>query len=518
MNATTRYWTGVQMHTLQASSDPDEPLRDVTLPEGWDDDAAAALVQLSSGTGRDSADPVSFADLSTAWISRLVHSVADPESNGRSLAWMLLLRQAAPVASVWTGEYDRRPGFIVNLGAFVVPGEGFAGETFVAALRLICTLLRRHAGSSAEERNGELDLLLAPLPQKAPAEPELPVTGPIVAGDILLTNLDVCLAGLGFDYDSETGRDAACALVSLATLVAREGTGCDTLPLPPVRNVIPGLAPVAREAWSRAATETDKPEARIETGFSVPGPVDALLGSEACGLAPVYSPLRPDGRLAASTLARLAARQITLEAAFAAQLAGDRVLNLPGPDAHPAMYRALTGFADRLPARPDAGAPLPAALMPRGVARTLPARHGGIMQKASIGGHRLFLRTGEYEDGTPGEIAITPGRESPMVKGLMECFSEAVSIGLQYGAPLEDYVRRFAYSCFGPSGTVEGDPVAGYATSLLDYAFRALSDIYLGQRLPDAPRENVPADADPLLPMELPRGTPSHRRGLRLVS
>ncbi|NVN12973.1 TSCPD domain-containing protein, partial [Nguyenibacter vanlangensis] len=158
----------------------------------------------------------------------------------------------------------------------------------------------------------------------------------------------------------------------------------------------------------------------------------------------------------------------------------------------------------------------------RGVRRHLPARHGGFTQKASVGGHRLFLRTGEYEDGTLGEIALTPARESAVARGLMDALGQAVSIGLQYGAPLDDYVAAFAYTRFGPAGTVEGDPVAAYATSLLDYAFRALSDAYLGNRLPDAPHQDPVADApSPMLPLDLPATpgeTPPRRAGrLRLV-
>ncbi|MFT8892516.1 MAG: vitamin B12-dependent ribonucleotide reductase, partial [Acetobacter papayae] len=157
----------------------------------------------------------------------------------------------------------------------------------------------------------------------------------------------------------------------------------------------------------------------------------------------------------------------------------------------------------------------------RGARRALSARHGGFTQKTSIGGHRLFMRTGEYEDGTLGELSLSPTRESSMVRGLMESFGEAVSIGLQYGAPLDAFVDNFAYSCFGPAGTVEGDPVASYATSMLDYVFRALSDTYLGKRLPDGPHQDTQTEPDPLLPLDLPGedDTPSgqRKRGLRLV-
>ncbi|NLI26606.1 MAG: vitamin B12-dependent ribonucleotide reductase [Acetobacter sp.] len=521
MNATP-YWNGVRMRTTSAAADPDQSARRVTLPADWDDDAAAALVQLA----QNDSDAVSFAGLASSWIDRMTGAGprGDEAANGeaRSLAWLLLLRQAAPTAPVWNGEHDRRPGFIVNLSAFTVPGEGFAAETFVAALRLVCNLMRRQAQDHGQQRNGELPFFLSPPPTSSSNadQDDGDIAPRAIAGEILLTNLDACLANLGFDYDSENGRDAACALASLTTFVAHENCGNDSLPLPPARSVIPGLAAVARDAWSRASENDHHLNALIETGFSLSGPVDALLGVESCGLAPVFSPLHPDGRLAASTCARLAARNLSPEAAFAAQLAGETVLTMPGPKAHLTMYKALTGFVDRMPIRPDPAPPVTPRILPRGVARRLPDRHGGIMQKASVGGHRVFLRTGEFEDGTPGEIAITPGRESPMVRGLMDCFSEAVSIGLQYGAPLEEYVQRFAYSCFGPAGTVEGDPVAAYATSLLDYAFRALSDIYLDKRLPDAPHSEDGPDSSPLLPMELPEkspASPSHRTGLRLV-
>lgn len=537
MNA-ERYWNGVRMRTVMASPDPDAPQRQVTLPADWDDDAAAALTAILPGSG-----DLSIARASARWIEALTgpagrHRTAGEDSSpvsGRSLAWLLMLRQAAPTLSLWSGELDRRPGFVVNLGAFVLPGEGFAGETYVAALRLLSAVLRQAAKEKADCRNGELPLdddmpsLFAFAEASAPPPPppgtgDLPLGEPVpVAGEILLTGLDSYLAALGFDYDSEDGRDAACSIVALATLVVREGTGSDHLPLMPHRNVVPGLAPVIRDAWSRAAIETDTPEPRIETGFSTPGPVDALLGCEACGLAPAFSPLRPDGRLSFSTQARLAARGLTPEAALASCLAGEIPLALPGQDAHLRMHRALTGFVDRAPPRPDPGSAPLLRIPPRGVARPLPERHTGIMQKTTVGGHRLFLRTAEFEDGTPGEISLTPVRENSMVRGLMESFSEAVSVGLQYGVPLEEFVERFAYSCFGPAGTVEGDPVAAYATSMLDYAFRALSDLYLGQRLPDAPPDDAEADPTPLLPLDTrpePHQPSGRRRprGLRLVS
>ena len=520
------------MRTVEAAADPDDAPRSVTLPADWDDTAAEALARLTPGHG-----PASLPDEAAHWIDDLcLGETSGPAIRpvARALSCLLLMRQAAPTQDLWHGHHDRKPGFVVNLAGFVDADNSFMARDFVAALRLLARTLRVIARQKRPMSTGELPLpdparrgaahLRAVLPPATQGQGHEP---PDVAGCIVLTNLDACLAGLGFDYDSESGRDAACSIVALATLVAHAGEGADAMPLPPVRSILPGVSQIARSVWQEAAVETDQPAARVETGFSTPGPIDALLGVEACGLAPVFSPLRADGRLATSTLARLACRGLSLEAAFAATLAGENVLPLPGAASHQAMHRALSGFVARAPPRPDTTRDVLAtrAGLERGVRRPLPARHGGFTQKTSIGGHRLFLRTGEYADGALGEISLTPTRESPMVRGLMDTLGQAVSIGLQYGAPLESYVETFAYTRFGPAGTVEGDPVASYATSMLDYAFRALSDAYLGRRLPDAPHEEMMAEGPaPMLPLDLPGpgnddgdDTPPRRRGLRLV-
>ncbi|GBQ64005.1 vitamin B12-dependent ribonucleotide reductase [Ameyamaea chiangmaiensis NBRC 103196] len=510
------------MRTTQVSVTPDDDsLVRVTLPADWDDGAAQALLELSAESDRAGRGGVRMSIEAARWIDPLeTHDLPV-----RSLSYLLLMRQGAPGRSVWNSQHERRPAFVLNLAAFVQAGVGFGTEEFVAAVRLACRALRVIARESDDLRNGELPLLDLP-PRRTLAAPETSPVPQSPVADLLLTNLDACLALLGLDYDSEAGRDTACCLAALTTLVAHAGRGADDVPLPPQRSVVPGLAAVARAIWSEAAVLTDAPLSRIETGFSTPGPVDGLLGVETCGLAPAFSPLSADGHLALSTRARLAARGLTPEAALALSLAGEPVLPLPGPDAHLAMHRALAGFVDRLPARPEPlSLPMRARLSnERGAHRPLPARHGGFSQKASVGGHKLFLRTGEYEDGTLGEVSLTPARESPMVRGLMDCFSQSVSIGLQYGAPLDAYVDAFAYTRFGPGGTVEGDPVASYATSLLDYAFRALSDAYLGKRLPDAPHRDEAPEGVPMLPLELPEATPDHppsggrRARLRLVS
>lgn len=113
--------------------------------------------------------------------------------------------------------------------------------------------------------------------------------------------------------------------------------------------------------------------------------------------------------------------------------------------------------------------------------RRLPARRNGYTQKASVGGHKVYLRTGNYEDGSLGEIFIDLHKEGSAFRSLMHSFAMSISIGLQYGVPLEEYVEAFTFTRFEPSGMVEGNDAIKMATSLLDYIFRELAVRYLGR-------------------------------------
>ncbi|MCQ8241687.1 vitamin B12-dependent ribonucleotide reductase [Rhizosaccharibacter radicis] len=478
--STRSHWNGVRLRVLSAAPDPDSVPRAVTLPADWDDNAAQGLAALVPGTGA-----VSLPGVSAAFLDPLCALPDAPDGIGRDLSHLLLLRQAAPHEPCWRGEEPVPSGFVLNLAAFVKPGSGLETERLAVALTLLARTLR----------------LASRLHRPVAGRPRL-----------LLSNLDACLAALGLDYDSDGGRDVARCLVLAAGALLNGGRNGN--PLFAARCVVPGLSALAGR--DRLATPPAPP---IEIGWSEPGPVDAVLGVEGCGLAPIFSPLRPDGRLAGSTLARLAGRGLSPEAALALSLSGEGVLPRPGYEAWLAMHRALDGLADRMPPLPEAPRALPAGT-PR---RELPARRRGFTQKAAVGGHRLFLRTSEYEDGTLGEISITPPRETPALRGLMDAFARAVSLGLQHGVPLDSYVEAFAYSRFGPAGTVDGDGAIAHATSLLDYAFRMLSEAYLGRPLPDAPHADrtAPDDDLPMLPLDLPTGEAArgagHKRGLRLV-
>ena len=111
----------------------------------------------------------------------------------------------------------------------------------------------------------------------------------------------------------------------------------------------------------------------------------------------------------------------------------------------------------------------------------MPDRRKGYIQKASIGEHKIYLHTGEYNDGKIGEIFIDTNKEGELVKALMNNFAIAISLGLQYGVPLEEFVDAFIDTKFEPSGKVDGNDRILSATSILDYVFRELAISYLGQ-------------------------------------
>jgi ribonucleoside-diphosphate reductase alpha chain len=113
--------------------------------------------------------------------------------------------------------------------------------------------------------------------------------------------------------------------------------------------------------------------------------------------------------------------------------------------------------------------------------RRLPDRRAGYTQKARIGNHKIYLRTGEYEDGTLGEIFLDMHKEGAAFRSMTNCFAIAISLGLQHGVPLEEYVDAFQFTRFEPNGMVQGNPHIKMATSIIDYIFRELAITYLGR-------------------------------------
>jgi len=111
----------------------------------------------------------------------------------------------------------------------------------------------------------------------------------------------------------------------------------------------------------------------------------------------------------------------------------------------------------------------------------MPDRRKGYIQKVSIGDHKIYLHTGEYDDGKVGEIFVDMNKEGELVKSLMNNFAIAISLGLQYGVPLDEFVDAFIETKFEPSGEIKGNDRILNASSILDYIFRELAISYLGR-------------------------------------
>ena len=128
--------------------------------------------------------------------------------------------------------------------------------------------------------------------------------------------------------------------------------------------------------------------------------------------------------------------------------------------------------------------------------RRLPDRRAGYTQKARIGNHKIYLRTGEYEDGTLGEIFLDMHKEGAAFRSMTNCFAIAISLGLQHGVPLEEFVDAFQFTRFEPNGIVIGNPHIKMTTSIIDYIFRELAITYLGRHdLAQVEPEDLRGDA-----------------------
>jgi ribonucleoside-diphosphate reductase alpha chain len=156
--------------------------------------------------------------------------------------------------------------------------------------------------------------------------------------------------------------------------------------------------------------------------------------------------------------------------------------------------RACRARLARSRPRPDRRAARGARYLAR--RRKLPDRGAGYTQKALVGGHKVYLRTGEYDDGTLGEVFIDMHKEGAAFRSLMNNFAIAISLGLQYGVPLEEFVEAFVFTRFEPNGIVMGNDRIKMATSIIDYIFRELAVSYLGRNdLAQVSPEDLQMDA-----------------------
>jgi ribonucleoside-diphosphate reductase alpha chain len=496
---TDKSWYGVKQATMIAAMDPDATPVSVKLPASWGQHAADALTAILPS--RSSIDLAAAADV---WIepiaARAKTAGLDPEI-GSALHRLLVQRRGSPSVNIWQNRAVGRPGFVFNLCAFLDEGHGLDVDALGSAVRLAINTLT-----------------LA-----APAEHRLAVG---------FTDLHLFLARLGIAYDSQPARDLAVTLMAFigaqadiasAALLARGAvpgypiTGTK-LPLAPA--ILPELFAATQAAQAEALSAGTR---RHETmlGFAAEPAVEALLGAETLNFAPALSPVT-EGRLCQWAKQNLSARGLSTEAALVQLLDGTELFAPPRLGAHAAMHDALASQVALMPARP--AAPMPARQ--KATREMLPARRSGYTQKVSVGGHKLFLSTGEYTNGRLGEIFIALHKEGSAFRGLMDAFAIAVSLGLQHGVNLEDYVEAFTFTRFGPAGTVDGDPAVPAATSMLDYVFRNLAVNYLGKtNLAPALVEAADAVGDgateraPLLPLDLPAPAPRERRkSFKLVS
>ncbi len=212
-------------------------------------------------------------------------------------------------------------------------------------------------------------------------------------------------------------------------------------------------------------------ELEVSALLSMTAALEAVC--EAPGAAPLTLPWDAEGAHA-TRLQSAAAREGLRAAAIRRQkMPANFILDVPAEAAPPR----------RLDSLPQSNAPervIIEKIVERDRTRQkLPDRRKGYIQKAAVGGHKVYLHTGEYDDGALGEIFIDMHKEGAAFRSLMNNFAIAISIGLQYGVPLDEFVEAFCYTRFEPAGRVEGNDSIKSATSILDYIFRELAVSYL---------------------------------------
>jgi ribonucleoside-diphosphate reductase alpha chain len=236
----------------------------------------------------------------------------------------------------------------------------------------------------------------------------------------------------------------------------------------------------------------------------------AALDAVAC--APCLSALAPS----------VGADPAAVEALYAEAMAlGVRALRVAAPEAAPGPALELPPTEEEAPRRRLEPEPIVAERIIEKVIererarRKLPDRRKGYIQKAAVGGHKVYLHTGEYDDGSLGEIFLDMHKEGAAFRSLMNNFAIAISIGLQYGVPLEEFVEAFVYTRFEPAGPVTGNDTIRSATSILDYIFRELAVSYLDRHdLSNADPDELHADGlgkglGDTIGLELPEAEPA---------
>jgi ribonucleoside-diphosphate reductase alpha chain len=377
-----------------------------------------------------------------------------------------------------------------SLGAAPWPGPRAVTETSDGVIRLT---LHEAAASGLERLGRSVD------------EARTHVLGVRSLADLPGVNPQALLAK-GFTAHEIAAAEAALALApdlraAFAPGVIGAGFVVDVLGAAPEAVEAPGFDTLACAGFEGGAIAEAERHALgagslAEAAFLEPEHREVFLGPEEIGpAARTAMILAAEAHTDAPLTARLEldfaatpADATRLQADAAA--AGVRALRLGrGPPGAEVVLSPCAAEDPPSRARPEA--PAPERVVERIVERIveascerhrLPDRRKGYIQKASVGGHKVYLHTGEYDDGSLGEIFIDMHKEGAAFRSLMNNFAIAVSIGLQYGVPLEEFVDAFVFTRFEPSGGVTGNDQVRSATSILDYVFRELGISYLDRR------------------------------------
>jgi ribonucleoside-diphosphate reductase alpha chain len=243
----------------------------------------------------------------------------------------------------------------------------------------------------------------------------------------------------------------------------------------------PDLAAADLSPAARAILSPDQPlEARLAMQAAI---------EEACGAPGVL-------RLPLAFTALPSEAALIQAQALAAGVRALRLDRAPAPFGHSLAIPDETAAA---PPKPEIQERIVERVVERDrIRRKLPDRRKGYIQKAAVGGHKVYLHTGEYDDGELGEIFIDMHKEGAAFRSVMNNFAIAISIGLQYGVPLEEFVDAFVFTRFEPAGPVTGNDTIRSATSILDYVFRELGVSYLGRNDLSNADDAQPLNADGL--------------------
>ncbi len=477
-------WRGVRLSAVDADPTGDglASARGV-IPADWPDQCAQGLCAIRPPVGRAAVSVVEATRDWTGLVEQRAALAGLPAGLGAQLEAALRDRLAAPSLGIWRNVAEDVPGFLLNLPQFYDADRGFDHWRLAAVAQAAVTAVS----------------VLAPEAQA------------IALG---VSDLALLLGQLDLDYGSDAARDVACAIAGLlaahADIASARVLATGLVPGVPVINpalprscVVPGLVEAALAAQAQAASMGQRHHRRV-LAMAAAGPVEQLLGVETVGVAAPVSALDGNGRLARWARARLSARGQSAEAALAVSLAGQDPFGVADRAGRRAMIEALMPFFGALP---DCIMPVEPKRGEAAARReALPTRRAGYTQKASLSGHRVFLRTGDYADGRLGEIFIALPRETAAVRGLADSLAIAVSVGLQHEVPLAAYVDALAETGSGAAGAVEGDPLVPSAYSPVDYVIRHLAANYLDRQEAVVEPELAvqPEASGPMLPLELP--------------